>query len=196
MDQLLIRGKARLASLNWGSSPPHPHPQHWYLPWWRQVKRMYLFLLPKLINVFVRIKEYICPNCKWDLSAKCPGYLCDVKWTAVHVTCDYCTRICTRTHTRTHATHESTSCPIICGQALHKVRWPRVNVDLAQKAVKYTRDAEKEVLDHTWRGTHWTYVTLWFASRTWGQTWRDGIQNVWHTARTWHFGTIHWWTSV
>ena len=45
-------------------------------------------------------------------------------------------------------------------------RWPTVNVDLAQKAVKYTqRDAEKEVLDHTWRGTHWTYVTLWFASR-------------------------------
>ena len=63
-----------------------------------------------------------------------------------------------------HKAHVRTSSTI--QEALHKVaRWPAVNVDFTQKAVKYTQPAEKEVLDHTWRGTHWTYVTLWFASR-------------------------------
>lgn len=64
-----------------------------------------------------------------------------------------------------HKAHVRTSSTI--QEALHKVaRWPAVNVDFTQKAVKYTPlPAEKEVLDHTWRGTHWTYVTLWFASR-------------------------------
>ena len=59
---------------------------------------------------------------------------------------------------------QSTCANILC--IAQGGRWPAVNVDFTQKAVKYTQQpAEKEVLDHTWRGTHWTYVTLWFASR-------------------------------
>ena len=84
-----------------------------------------------------------------------------------------------------HKAHVRTSSTI--QEALHKVaRWPAVNVDFTQKAVKYTPlPAEKEVLDHTWMWTSRKKRLNTLSQRKKSWTTRDEA----HTERTWRYGS-------
>ena len=109
--------------------------------------------LSELKNIFVQIVNRIC----------LPSVLVICVTSSEQQSMSLVTAVLVALEIRTHATHERTSCLIMCGQALHKVRWPRVNVDLAQKAVKYTRATRRK--------------------KSW--TTRDEA----HTGRTWRYGS-------
>ena len=64
-----------------------------------------------------------------------------------------------------HVTHVSTSCAILCDRHCTRCGDPQWMWTSRKKRLNTLDRGEKEVLDHTWRGTHWTYVTPWFASR-------------------------------